>query len=210
MSLKEQLKDIDLQLELMPSKNRLMVYASVALGVIVFVYYVFGVDLQEQFSQKEQTLLTLEKKLAENKISSYKSKIAKNQKKILVLAEEYELQHYKETDFKVKLEKMDYLSSDAKGLADILDRLLKHSVILGVKIQKIVLEDKEEEYKAHIKTKGSIVIEGTSSFRSVLKLLRFIEAQEALIEVKNIHFNLDESSSDPTFVIVITGYGINV
>ena len=210
MSLKEQLQDIDLQLELMPQKNRLLVYASVALGVVMFVYYVFGLDLQEEFSQKEQTLIALEKKLAENKISLYKNKISKNQKNILVLAEEYELQNYKETDLMVKLERMDYLSSDAKGLADILDRLLKRSVTLGVKIQKISVEDKEEEYKAEIKTKGSIVIEGTSSFRSVLKLLRFIESQEALIEVKNVHFDLDETSTEPTFVITITGYGINV
>ncbi len=210
MSLQEQLQDIDLQLELMPPKNRLMVYASVLLGVIIFVYYVFGLDLQEEFSQKEQTYLSLEKKLAENKVSSYKNKIAKNQKNILVLAQEYELQNYKETDLIVKLEKLDYLSSDAKGLADILDRLLKRSVILGVKIQKIAVEDKDEEYKAHIKTKGSIVIEGTSGFASVLKLLRFIESQEALIEVKNVHFNLDDANTEPTFVIIITGYGINV
>jgi len=210
MSLKEQLNDIDLQLELMPKKNRQMVYASVVLAVVAFSYYFFGIDLQEECRVKEEMVIELEDKLAKNKAALYKSKIGKNQEKILLLNKKYEDERYKETALRVKLERMDYLSSDAKGLADILDRLLKHSVGLGVNIDKIIIEEAQKEYKAHIEEKGSINIQGSANFRSVLKLLRFIESQEALIEVKNVHFDLDEAKSKPSFVIMITGYGINL
>ena len=128
----------------------------------------------------------------------------------MFLDSQYEEAMYKETKLKVKLERMDYLSSDAKGLADILDRLLKESVRLGVKIEKILIDNEEKDYKAYIKQKGTIRIEGNATFRSVLKLLRFIESQEALIEVKNIHFGLEQANKTPSFVIMITGYGISI
>lgn len=210
MSLKQQLSDIDLHLDLMPRNNRIMVYVSVFLGFVAFMYYFIGLDLQEEANTKQSNLLKLEKKLAKNKASLYKSKIAQNQKKILLLDTQYQQTKYQETDLRVRLERMDYLSSDAQGLADILDRLLKESVKLGIEIQKVVIDDKKEEYKAHIKYEGVISIEGNASFRSVLKLLRFIESQEALIEIKNIKFGLDEESSSPTFAIMITGYGIRI
>jgi len=210
MSFKDYMNDIDLQLEVMPEKNRLMVYSSVILVLVSFGYYFFGLDLQDEFKEKEKTLLSLEKKLADNKISLYEDKISQARKKILFLAKEYEDTQYKQTSLQVKLERMDYLSSDAKGLADILDRMLKESVYLGVNIQKIMVDKSDLEYKAYIKEKGIISIEGTASFRSVLKLLRFIESQEALIEIKNVHFELNDAQSKPAFVIMIIGYGISV
>ncbi|PHR54927.1 MAG: hypothetical protein COA44_12060 [Arcobacter sp.] len=210
MSLKQQLIDIDLHLELMPKNNRIMVYVSVFFGFIALMYYFIGLDLQKQTGAKESQLLSLEQKIAKSKVNLYKSKIVKNQKKILLLDAQYEQGKYQETDLRVRLEKMDYLSSDAKGLADILDRLLKESVRLGINIQKVILDDTKEDYKAHIKYEGIIRIEGDASFRSVLKLLRFIESQEALIEIKSVHFGLEEESKTPSFVIMITGYGIRI
>lgn len=210
MSLKEQLTDIDLQLEVMPEKNRMMVYASVLLAIVAFAYYFFGVSLQEEFRVKEEKLIELEAQIAENKLELFKKKIAKNQKNILVLNQEYEDSRFKQTSLQVSLERMDYLSSDAKGLADILQRLLKRSVILGVSIDKITMNDKEQDYKAYIREKGSIKIEGRANFLGVIKLIRFIESQEALIEVKNVHFELEEANKTPRFVIMITGYGISI
>jgi len=210
MSLKEQLNDIDLQLEVMPKKNRQMVYASVVLALVAFSYYFFGLGLQEECRVKETKVVDLEAKLAESKVSLYQSKIAKSQQKVLVLNKAYEDEKHKETALRVKLERMDYLSSDAKGLADILDRLLKRSVTLGVSIDKILIEEEEKPYKAHIEQKGTINIHGQASFRAVLKLLRFIESQEALIEVKNVHFDLEDGKNRPAFVIMITGYGIHL
>jgi len=210
MSLKQQLDDIDLQLELMPKNNRLMIYVSIVLGLIAFAYYFVGLNLQDESNVKENELQALEEKLAKSKLNLYKSKISQNQKKILSLGAAYEKSKYKETDLRVKLERMDYLSSDAKGLADILDRILKKSVHLGVNIDKIILDDEKKEYKAYIEYEGAIRIEGKGCFRSVLNLLRFIESQEALIEIKNIHFDLNEDKTMPSFVIMITGYGIHI
>ena len=77
MSLKEQLNNIDLQLEVMSEQNRKMLYASVLIGTIVFVYYFFGLSLQEENSVKEEAVVKLEKKLAENRVSLLEKKIIK-------------------------------------------------------------------------------------------------------------------------------------
>jgi len=211
MSIKQQLADLDLQLEVMSEQNRKMLYASVLIGTIVFVYYFFGLSLQEDAEAKEATVSKLETKLADNKISLLENKIVKSKQQILFLSKEYETEQYKATALRTKLERMDYLSSDAKGLADILERILKQSVVLNINIDKITLDDAHEQYTQQIEKRGHITIEGTAAFKSVLKLLRFVESQEALIEVSNVHFDLDkEDSSLPGFVLKINGYGISL
>lgn len=210
MSLQEQLADIDLQLEVMPANNRKMLYASIFVGIVMFAYYVFGLDLQAEHEAKQKKVIALEKKLVDNKVSLFESKIKKSEKKILFLAEKHQHESYKAQSLRTRLEKMDYLSSDAAGLADILERILKHSVVLGINIDQITLDDTEEDYKAQIHKRGNIIIEGGANFRSVLKLLQFIEAQEALLEITNIHFDLEEKSINPSFEITITGYGISL
>ena len=67
------------------------------------------------------------------------------------------------------------------------------------------------KYTEQIERQGQITIEGAAAFKSVLKLLRFVESQEALIEVGNVHFELVGKESDlPNFVLVINGYGIRL
>ena len=211
MSLKQQLTDIDLQLEVMSEQNRKMLFASILIGTIVFVYYFFGLALQEEAESKEVTVSTLDKKLEKNKISLFENKIRTDKQKILLLAKEYENEQYKATALRTKLERMDYLSSDAKGLADILERILKQSVVLNINIDKITLDNAHKKYTEQIERQGQITIEGEAAFKSVLKLLRFVESQEALIEVGNVHFDLSRKESDiPGFVIVINGYGISI
>ena len=174
------------------------------------MYYFFGVNLQEEFHTKEERLIELESEIADNKLESFKNKIFQNKKNLLKLNKKYEDARFKQTSLKVSLDRMDYLSSDAKGLAEILQRLLKRSVILGVSIEKISLDDNVQEYTAYIKETGSIKIEGRADFLGVIKLIRFIESQEALIEVKNVHFELEEVNKTPSFVIMITGYGVSI
>jgi len=211
MSLKEQLNNIDLQLEVMSEQNRKMLYASVLIGTIVFVYYFFGLSLQEENSVKEEAVVKLEKKLAENRVSLLEKKIIKDNQQILLLAKEYETQNFKATALRTKLERMDYLSSDARGLADILERILKKSVSLNINIDKITLDNVRQQFTQQIEKRGSINIEGTASFNSVLKLLRFVESQEALIKIENVHFDLDKKDANfPDFVIKISGYGISL
>lgn len=210
MSIKQKLQEIDLQLEAMSQQNRMMVYASIVIGLIGFTYYFFGVSLQEDVMAKEEKVMALQTKLAQNKVLQFESKIAKSQERILVLAQEHQEGEYKARALRTKLERMDYLSSNAKGLADILERILKESVVLGINIDKITLDKTLSDYAPQIQKRGTIVIEGKAAFRSVLKLLRFIESQEALIEIVNVNFDLDEKTTSPDFSISVAGYGINL
>lgn len=210
MSIEQKLEEIDLQLEAMPQQNRMMVYASIVIGLIGFTYYFFGVSIQEDVMLKEEKAMALQTKLAQNKVMQFEAKIRKNQERILVLAQEHQDEEYKSRALRTKLERMDYLSSNAKGLADILERVLKESVVLGINIDKITLDNTLSDYAPQIQKRGTIVIEGKAAFRSVLKLLRFIESQEALIEIVNVNFELGEKTTSPDFSISIAGYGINL
>jgi len=210
MSLEHKLQEIDLQFEAMPPKNRMMVYASIIIGLIGFTYYFFGVSLQEEVMLQEEKAIRLEQKLAANKVSLFEQKIAKEKKRLLSLAEEKQSAEFAAKALRTRLERMDYLSSDAKGMADILERILKESVVLGINIDNITLDNTQSDYAPQIQKRGTVLIEGKAAFYSVLKLLRFIESQEALIEISNADFNLDEKRSLPDFSILITGYGIKL
>lgn len=210
MSIEQKLEEIDLQLEAMPQQNRMMVYASIVIGLIGFTYYFFGVSIQEDVMLKEEKAMALQTKLAQNKVMQFEAKTTKNQERILVLAQEHQDEEYKSRALRTKLERMDYLSSNAKGLADILERVLKESVVLGINIDKITLDNTLSDYAPQIQKRGTIVIEGKAAFRSVLKLLRFIESQEALIEIVNVNFELGKKTTSPDFSISIAGYGINL
>ena len=210
MSIEQKLQEIDLQFEAMPQQNRMMVYASILIGLIGFTYYFFGVSLQEEVMLQEEKAIRLEQKLAANKVSLFEQKIAKEKKRLLSLAEEKQSAEFAAKALRTRLERMDYLSSDAKGMADILERILKESVVLGINIDNITLDNTQSDYAPQIQKRGTVLIEGKAAFYSVLKLLRFIESQEALIEISNADFNLDEKRSLPDFSILITGYGIKL
>lgn len=210
MNLEESLHDIDNQLEAMPRNNRLALYAFVTVAIIGFIYYAFGINLEEEVTTKESTIMMLESKIIKSNPAIPEKKIAQEKKHHLTLAQTHQDEQYKLTALRTKLEKMGYLSTDAKGMAKILDRVLKESVRLNVNIAKVIMDKAQSEASKQIQKHGTITIEGSASFQSTLKLLRFIEAQEALIEVEHVRFDLDEKTDStlPAFVITIIGYGI--
>ncbi|MBE0498754.1 MAG: hypothetical protein IBX43_05865 [Campylobacterales bacterium] len=210
MSFQQQLQDIDYKLGAMPKQNRTMLMLSVALGIVLGLYYFFGADLAEEALAKSEKAAQLQSKLDNNAISAFEAKIEKEQKKILLLAQVHQEGEFKATALRTKLERMDYLSADAKGMADTLERILKESVTLGVAIDKLTIDNTLSPYEAQIDKRGSILIEGEADFRSVLKLLSFIESQEALLVVDHVKFTLEQKSSVPAFAITITGYGIKL
>lgn len=210
MNLEQQLQDIDYQLEAMPKQSRLMLMVSAVFGIVFGLYYFFGADLAEEALAKTEKAAQLQSKLDNNAIAAYEAKIEKEQKRILLLAEAYQEGEFKVTALRTQLERMDYLSTDAKGIADTLERILKESVTLGVAIDKLTMDNTIIPYETQIDKRGSILIEGEADFRSVLKLLRFIESQEALLAVEHVKFTLEQKRSLPAFVITITGYGIKL
>jgi hypothetical protein len=210
MSFQQQLQDFDYQLEAMPKRNRTMLMLSVALGIVLGLYYFVGADLAEGALSKSEKAAQLQSKLENNTISAYETKIKKEQKRILLLAQAHQEGEFKATALRTKLERMDYLSADAKGMADTLERILKESVELGVTIDRLTMDNMLSPYEAQIDRRGSIIIEGEADFRSVLKLLRFIESQEALLAVEHVKFTLGQERFMPAFAITITGYGIKL
>ena len=212
MNMTESLQDIDNQLEAMPKNNRLMLYAFVTISIIGFIYYAFGMTLEEEVETKENSIMMLENKIIKSNPALSERKIVKEKKHHLTLAQTRQDEQYKLTALRSKLERMGYLSADAKGMANMLDRILKESVYLNINIDKVTMDKVENEDTAQIQKHGTITIEGSASFQSSLKLLRFIELQEALIEIENVRFDLDEkeTSTLPAFVIKIAGYGISL
>lgn len=210
MSIKQTFNDIDIQLGAMPKNNRAMIYASVAFVILGFSYYVFGISLMEDNEAKNRKITSLQSNISKVQPTLFKELILKENKRRLELAQVYEDEKYKSTALRVKLEGMDYLSADERGLADILDRILKKSVELRINIDNIAINDIHDEVTTQIKKRGSMIIKGTAPFYSVQKLLSFIESQESLLLVDHIYFDLNEEKKNPypSFEITLIGYEV--
>lgn len=212
MNIEESLHDIDNQLEAMPKNNRMMLYAFVAIAIIGFIYYAFGIALEEEVETKENSIAMLENKIVKSNPAIAERKIANEKQYHLTLAQTHQDEQYKATALRNKLERMGYLSTDAKGMAKILERVLKESVRLNVNISKVTMDKAQNDTQEQIQKRGTIIIKGSASFQSTLKLLRFIESQEALIEINHVRFDLDEKENSglPAFIITLIGYGISL
>ncbi len=212
MSFEQQMQNIDAQLGSMPKKNRVMFYALVATALIVFSYVFIGLDLQEEAEVKKDRITVLEESIRKNDLSLYERKITKENERLLLLAQKCDDAQYLSTSLHAKLEAMKYLNTDAQGMADMLDRILKHSVFLGVNIHKVTVDYSESDFMPQIKKRGKIVIDGDASFHSILKLMRFVELQKALIKIGDVSISLNDELKDvyPTFALTITGYGIEL
>jgi len=187
-----------------------MVYASVTMLFLGISYYGFGVSLTEENEQKHAEIESMNSEIQKINPNLYAKLIKKEETKILKIAQATEEEKYKSTALRVKLEGMDYLSADEKGLADILDRILKESVRLNINIEKIKIDKLEGKLTSQIEKRGSMTITGKAKIYPVQKLLRFIEAQEALLQVDYIKFNINEEENIdfPDFKIILVGYEV--
>ncbi|MCJ7766431.1 MAG: hypothetical protein MUP09_10885 [Thiovulaceae bacterium] len=212
MNIEQQMQDIDAQLGNMPKRKRMMLYVSVAAALIGAGYYFVGLDFQEDAEVKAQRIMVLEESIRKNDLSSYEHKIAKEKERILLLAQKQEQEQYLSTSLHTKLEGMRYLNTDAQGMAAMLERILKHSVVLGVNIHKVTVDYSETDFMPQITRRGKIIIDGDAPFYCILKLMRFVESQKALIKIEDVNMRLTDElkEKDPAFALTITGYGIEL
>lgn len=210
MSLSNYLNDFDTSLEVMSDSNKKMLYVSVFVLVVLIPYYFFGLGLQEDAAEKEKVYLGLQEELSASKVKTFETKVKKLDQQILEDKSTLEQAQYQNRSLQSRLAQIDYLSSDAKGLASMLERVLKESVRLGVSIEKISMDDTPKTYKAQIEQLGMMQIEGQANFRSVVKLMRYIEQQEMLLEIGSVAFSLEEDEKTPHFSLVVNGYGVRL
>lgn len=203
-----QLTQLDDQLENMPRAQRLALFVLIPVALIGMGYFFIAEALEEQTEFNEQSIARLERTIAANPVGTLKRKIAKAGKEALELETKIETEQARKRFLQSRLERNDFVIFDQYGFAKLLDRVLKESVNLSVQIDRVDNEARKEHYFGNFWILKKVQIEGSGSFRSIVSLVRFIEAQKALLKMEGVTIRRDGDLEDPLFRIEFVNLGV--
>lgn len=205
----EQLEQVEQQLADMPMAQKIGLYA-VIVGCIVYMSWnFFGADIADEIEAKQNDIVTLEQKLRKNSVSSLQRAIKKAHKESLNIQDKLTNLTFKDQYIKSKLDALDFIYFSQNGKAQILDNILKTSLVNQINVKYITSVDVDEEIAPHINKKQEITIEGDGSFKSILSLLQYIDSLKTLIQLDNLKVTIDEDSRT-LFTLKLSLYGASI
>jgi Tfp pilus assembly protein PilO len=137
--------------------------------------------------------------------------IKSSQTKLLTLKEEAEESRDSLNFLYAKLTNLEVLEFNEQQWTVTLDKILKKSLSLDIKIKHIKNSDSEKkETSKKIVPKKYVEIIGSGKYSNALKYLHFIENRQFLVDVKNIKLEKNPESKDIDFHFNFTIYGVNI
>jgi len=205
----EQLEQVEQQLEDMPLAQRIGLYV-VILGCIVYMSWnLFGEDMSNEISTKEETITSLHQKLKKNSIKSLEKAIKKAKKEQLKLTEDITNLNFKDQFIKSKLDALGFIYFSQKGKAEVLDNILKESLKNSLNVEYIVSVDTNIKFAPHITQRQEIEIQATGSFKGILSLLQYVDSLQTLMQLKTLSVYIDDDSNTVCNIKLIQ-YGANL
>lgn len=203
-----QLDILDSQLETYEPLKRRLIYATISASILLISWMFFVSDALGKLAALKEQNGKLETTITYNSPEAYREKIRRVN---LALAEKQsDLAALQQRKFAL-LQQM----SDSKGFlfdnryyAKMLDLLLERSLRLGLKIETMESVDTDKVFYGKVKQLKQLTITGTGKFPAIAEFLSFIEAQNTLVQVKNVHIR--SSEENPRFTAVIFYMGIEI
>lgn len=205
----EQIEELESQLAQMSTSKRWMVYSVIVLASLYMSFVLYSEELFDEVQLNEDKILSLESKLMKNSNRSLERAILKSKKNILVLEDEINNLHFKKQFIQTKLQSIDFVYYDEMGSAQILDDILRNSILQHINlefIQKIPI-DKQE--KSLIQQKSHIIINGEGSLGAITSLQHYIENLNALLSSESLHVEIDDDNATH-FELRLIHYGVEL
>ena len=203
----DQLAQLESQLEDLGAAKRYVMYLLLLFLGVYFSWMLSGEDLALEIEAAQEKKASLEQKLSQNSIPSLKKAIERKEFQNLTLEDELLNLHFAEQFLQTKLQSQDFIFFDQEGYADILDRILRHSVVLNLRIDIIQSMQGEEDYSEQIREMRKVTIKGEGEFREILKLLQYIESLNTLLYLQNLKVEVN-SENATAFSFELSNYGV--
>jgi Tfp pilus assembly protein PilO len=200
------LSDTEAQLEALSAPKRWAVIAGTAMMILALGWYGWIEDLQMQADGMETKAEQLQQKVLRNDLRLYAAKIKKVQRTRLALAEKLQRKEAAKRYLQSRFESIGFIWFNQRGFAQLLDRILKKSVELGVRIDLVEVKDAGRPLTPLIETKKRLDIEGGGRFADIVKLATYIESLEAMLKIDDLGFELDKGGKSLFHMTVLT-YG---
>ena len=205
----EFLREWDDELASYPSGVRVVIIFLIP-TIILWLGWEFWISsLIQEIDNISNQNIKLERKISKVSPKRFETKIAilknrKNRIKNSIEDSSYRLKHIKSEAYQYS-----FLWFDENKFLIILKKILKYSVKLGIRIDKIEsIPIHKREISPHISIGEMIKIEGAGSYSNIIKMLYYIDSLEILLEIKSIEIWLD--NDELKFRVKITQYGITL
>ena len=205
----EQIEELESQLSEMSTSKRWMVYSVIILASLYMSFVLYSEELFNEVELNEDKILSLESKLMKNSNRSLERAILKSKKDILTLEDEINNLHFKKQFIQTKLQSIDFIYYDEMGSAQILDDILKHSILQHINLESIQKIPIDIQEKTLIQQKSHIVINGEGSLRAITSLHHYIENLNALLSSESLHIEIDDNNATH-FELKLIHYGVEL
>jgi Tfp pilus assembly protein PilO len=205
----EQIEELELQLAEMPKKKLYFIYGGIIVLLVFLSWNLYGQNLSQEIDSKQSSVDTLENKIKKSSIRSYNIAIKNAKNEILSLNDEIDKLKAQERFINSELKSIDFIFFDQKGVANILDNILKQSVKKSIDIDTIEYSDKNSLYEPHIYEKENIQIKGEASYKNILYLINKVDNINALLKIQEINIYVDENQTT-NFDLNVSYFGVEI
>jgi Tfp pilus assembly protein PilO len=199
-------QDTEAQLESFSPFRRLLLIVGTALAVVVLGYFLWIVPMQDEIGIRQEEVARLQRQLANVDLRKITGKLERVKKERLKLQEALERADAAKRYLQSRARALDILWFEQKDFLEMLDRTLKRSVELGLRLDRIETFDEEGQVTPLIEREKRVLIEGAGRFADIVRLVQFIESFNALLKVERFDVFLDEEG-ETRFRTEMISYG---
>ena len=166
-------------------------------------------SLLEDMDNSSDKIINLERDISKISPKRFEKKISILQNRENRIKKSIEDSRYRLRHLESKAYRYNFLWFDENRFLMILKKILKYSVKLRIKIDKIEsIPIQKRKISPYIAIKKMIEIDGVGNYADIIKMLYYIDSFNVLLEIESIEILLEKS--ELKFRIVITQYGIEV
>ncbi|GEM_PF-1678405 len=208
MSLSEWIRESEEKFSSMPMAMRWTLILGAAVVMAMLIWMVWVDPVLKEKEETEQSIQSVYSKIKRLRPSLLTDKILQTRQKKLEMKERIDLIRAQTLYLKSRLSAIDDVRFTQRKFADMLEKILKKSVALGIRIDKIEVESDEPFSVAPLLARIKVLhAEGAGTFASIVTLSWFIESLNPLYAVKNLKIWFDPKKKT-LFSMDINIYGM--
>ncbi|WP_353661786.1 hypothetical protein [Hydrogenimonas sp. SS33] len=200
------LSETERQFESYGAKTRSALIGGAALAVLAAGWLFWLEPLTEEIEAAQSRAARLQSRIAAVNLRALNRELARVKKQNLELRETLQKADAARRFLQSRASRLDFIWFDQKRFLDMLDKVLRRSVTLGLRIDLFESRPAAEAISPLIEKRAHVHIEGAGDYGQILRLLRYIESFRALLKTDSVRIGLDEQG-ETHFRIDFDSYG---
>ncbi len=200
------LRETETQFEAFSPAKRLIITVGTALMILLLGWFGWIEPMEQEIDAKRMECEQLEQKIDAVDLRRVNVKLQQVKRERLALEESLREMEAAKRYLQSRAKKLDFIWFEQKSFLEMLDRVLKKSVDLGIRIDLIESRDEEGDVSPMIRKEKSVHIDGAGRFADIAKLIHYIESFHALLKVESLKIALNDEG-ETLFHLDMVSYG---